>query len=863
MHTPPKTPLKVLRWFCTDERLEEIEGDLFEAYQDWRETKTKPRANWLYWWTVIRGIPSHAKRIKISSPSLFLLMLGHYLKTAKRAIIKEKTFTAINIFGLCLGLASSLMLFLFIIEQLRKDYDLPEKEHIYRIEAISSRSPEGYITRVHPGIGPLLLESFPQVQECSVMNKLKWDVVVENEDQLNFFEEEFLIADSSFFNIFPQSFILGNKTTALNSPSKVILTESSALKYFNNTDVIGREIKIDRDRRNRFTVSAVISDPPPHSSIQFKMIIAQDIQYDITSGGYDATHLYLKLSPETQLVNFTGLMNKEISSRVSTDVMRAISYSLKSFNDLKYNLETTDEIIIPADKNLYMIFTTIALLILILALINYINITTARAIKRGHEAGIRKIIGAGKGSLISQFLVESLLTSFITLPLAIFVVEATLPYFETALSTQLSFNYLLNPVFMFSAVSIVLLVGIIAGIYPAILVAQFRFSEFLKGNLSGSQKGSTIRKVLVLIQFTLTITLIIGAVVVQRQLHLFQHKKLSYDPEQILVIDRALSQNFDLIRSDLKEIPSVILSAATSSPPGGDNYRFHTPNIGLSKLVHGLSIDHNYADLLDLEFIKGNNFNLKTPSENDEGVIINETLAKLIQAENPKNSKSPLDEKYPFMISDFKIKAIVKDFQIESLHDKIKPMVLVYESYNGYNGAYLLIKLNTSNIENTINQIEGVWTKHIPDSSFRYQFLDSRFNSLYTTEIRLGRIFQLFTAMALIVSCLGLLGFVGFLIQSKTKEIAVRKILGASIGQIINLFLKEIYFLIMLSSLVALPIAYYIMNRWLNSFAYHTNIPTWHTLIVVLGGFGIATLTVFIQTYTAANTNPVESLRRE
>lgn len=862
MHTPPKTPLKLLHWFCTDHRLEEVEGDLFEAYQDWRETKGKFAANWLYWWTVIRCLPTHKKRTK-QPTSLFFLMLGHYLKTAKRLILKEKTFTAINVFGLCLGLASSLMLFLFIIEQLRKDHDLPDKEHIYRIEAISSRSPEGYVTRVHPGIAPLLLESFPQVQECSVMNKLNWDVVVESEGQLNFFEEEFLIADSSFFNIFPQNFILGNKATALNSPTKVILTESSALKYFNSIDAVGRVISIDRDRRNRFTVSAVISDPPPHSSIQFKMIIAQDIQYDITSGGYDSTHLYLKLSPETQLNKFLVLMNKEINSRVTTDVMRAISYNLQRFNDLKYNLEITDGIIIPANKTLYRIFTTIALLILILALINYINITTARAIRRGQEAGLRKIIGAGKGSFISQFLVESLLISFIALPLAIFVVEATLPHFETALSTQLSFNYLVDPVFMLSAIGIVLLVGIIAGIYPAILVSQFKFSEFLKGNLSGTQKGSTMRRVLVLIQFALTITLIIGAIVVQRQLNMFQHKKLSYNPEQILVVDRALSKNFDLIRSDLNEIPSVILSSATSSPPGGNNYRFRTPNIGLSKLVHGLSIDHNYADLLDLKFIKGNNFSLQTPSENDEGVIINETLAELIQAENPKHSKSPLDEKYAFMITDFKIKAIVKDFQLVSLHETIKPMVLVYEPYKGYNGAYLLIKLNTSNIENTIDQIEKVWTKHIPDSSFRYQFLDSRFNNLYTTELRLGRIFQLFTAIALIVSCLGLLGFVSFLIESKTKEIAVRKILGASTGQVVNLFLKEILSLIALSSLVALPVAYYAMNKWLNGFAYHTNIPIWLTLFTLLGAFLIALVTVYLQTYKAANVNPVDSLRRE
>ncbi|MFT7268082.1 MAG: putative ABC transport system permease protein [Candidatus Endobugula sp.] len=866
MNQPPKLPLRILRFFCAEHRIEELEGDLFEEFQDLTEAHGIRKAKRIFYWTVMRSFRSHLfdYRGPSTHPFNFITMIRHYFKTAFRAMLRYKSFTAINLFGLSVGLASSLMLFLVIIEQLRKDYDLPEKDQIYRVESNTGIRPsEGYTDRIHPGVGPFLKKSLPQVEEYTILNKLKWDVIVTKGDKRDYFREEFLIADSTFFNIFPQTFILGSAKNVLQGPADIVLTESAAFKYFGDDNPIGREVQIVNNRRNRFTVIAVIKDPPAHASIQFKLMIAQDIRYDITSAGYDMTHVYLKLAKNTSVAELEERASKEISSVVAGDLMKSTQYRFKAFEAVKYDLEIPSDVIPPTDKRLYIIFTTIALVILVLAIINYINLSAIRALKRGQEAGIRKIIGAGRGSFIAQFLTESWLICFTALPLAILMVEAFKPYFQKALNTSFNFNYLTNIPFLLSVLGIVLIVGLVAGLYPALLVSQFKFTEFIKGNLANSHKGQNMRRVLVIFQFTMSIVLIVGAAVVQRQLEMFQNQKLTYNPEQVVVLDRALSSNFDLVRTDLENVPSVLTTSITSSPPAGDNHRFNTDLLKLGEIVYGHDIDQQYAELLNLKFVWGENFSPEKISDYAPTVLINETMAKLIESVNPKKSQHPLEEKYPFMMEEAQIQGVVKDFHLQSLHEKIKPMVFFYESYNGYNGAYTLVKINTADIKGTLASIEKVWDKHIPTSAFRYEFLDTRFDNLYTTELRLGKIFQLFTGIALMVSCLGLFGLVSFVVQSKIKEIAIRKVFGAKIIQIVSLFLKEICWLIVIASLIGLPIAYWVMSLWLDDFAYHTNIPMSLILITFLGLLFVAFITVFSKTLKTARQNPVEALRNE
>ncbi len=863
MHQPPKLPLRILRRFCREDRLEEIEGDLFEAYQNWRSEKSRVTSSLLYTYTLFRDALLFMKKPDYSILP-FPRMIKHYLKTAWRSMLHEKSFTLINLFGLTVGLASSLMLILLIIEQARKDFDLPGKDRIYKVESNAGIRPsEGFKSSTHPGVGPFLQQVMPQVEDYTILNKIEWNVISQQGERRNYFKEDFLLADSLFFNIFPQTFLRGNPTTALKSFSDIVLTESTAFKYFGSENPIGQELEIVNNRRNRFTVSAVIQDPPPHASIQFDLIVSQTIEYDITSGGYDMTNVYFKLAPNTDISAFEKEANTQIAGVVSGPLMTSIQYRLKSFEEVKYDLEIPNDVIVPTDKKLYGIFTTIAIAILLLAIINYINLTAARSLKRGQEAGIRKVLGAGKGSFIAQFLTESWLLCLIALPLAILLVESFTPFFEDALNTELSFRYYTDITFIGITAAILFLTGLVAGLYPALLVSRFSFSQFLKGRIADSGKGRYIRKALVVFQFTMAIVLIVGAIIVQRQLNLFQQQKLSYAPEQIVVLDRALSQNFDLIRADVQKIPGVESVSISTSPPAGNNFRFDTDLLNVGELVQGHNIDEYYAELLNLEFVSGENFDPEKLSDYSSTVIINETMANLLLEVNPKKVEHPLEVTYSFMYDEARIQGVVKDFHLQSLHEKIKPMVFFYEDFSGYNGAYSLIKLSTTNIQETMASIEDIWQEHIPTAPFRYQFLDSRFNNLYTTEMRLGKIFQLFTAIALMVSCLGLLGLVTFIIQSKVKEIAIRKVLGARINQIVSLFLKEIYWLIGLSSLLGLPIAYWLMNRWLQDFAYHTDIPLSIILTTVILMLTIASLTVLLRTLKTARMNPVNSLRND
>ncbi|KYG84904.1 hypothetical protein AWW67_16805 [Roseivirga seohaensis] len=867
MQQPPKLPLKILRFFCAEHRLEEIEGDLFEEFQDQIQTYGYNKAKRLYYWTVIRSFRSYLFDYQSNSthPLSFITMIRHYLKTAFRGMVRHKSFSIINIVGLCIGLSSGLILGLFVVDELKKDFDLKDKELIYRVESFSeTRASEGFNGRVHSGLGPALVELIPQVTNQVRMNKLPIDVIIDDGKKRNFYEEERISTDSTFFDFFPQVFIEGVQKGALKQLTDIIITERTALKLFGTTSAIGNEIVTTSNYDNKFIVTAVVKDPPPHSSIQFSFLNYKDGSRDnIRNPLSTLSTTYIKLAPNEKAESVARIINTTIIPLVQGDWMKTTTFRLSSFQQAKYDRKVTDNIIKPSDKQMYIIFTIVAVFILALAIINYTNLSAARALQRGQEAGIRKIIGAGKLSFIYQFVAESFLFCFSSLLLSLLVTALCTPYFEQTIAHQLIFNYWSDPWFWVSILATTLLIAIVAGLYPAFLVSRFKFTEFIKGNIANSTKGASLRKGLVVFQFVIAIAMIVCATVVRNQVNFMTNQKLSYEPDQILVIDRAFTSKFNLFKTELKALPEVINTSITTSPPGGNDYRVSSADSHLGEIIYQHNVDDNYAQMLGLEFLSGENFNLEKPSENEGQVIINESLAKLIETTNPLNLEDPLKGSYLFTIENVKIKGVVKDLHLQSLHETIKPMLFAYESFNGLNGGYALIKLKTDNIQQTIDDIEKVWEKHIPDNPFGYQFLDTRFNNLYSSEIRLGKIFGVFTTIAILISCLGLYGLVTFIVQSKTKEVGVRKVLGASALQIIHLFNKQIYRLIVFASLVAVPLAYFVMNKWLNNFAYHVEVSFLATISIVIGTFLLASLTVFIRSIKAATSNPVDALRSE
>lgn len=865
-HRPPQLPLRILRFFCAQHRIEELEGDLYEEFLENLESKGHRKASRRYTWTILRSFRYYIfdyqpRQYKLSYLGM---MLRHYLKIAFRGILKNRSFTIINLLGLSLGLASALILFVFIYNQSLKDSHITDIDHYVRIESFTElRAEDGFNARVHPGVGPALQENLPQVLGFVRTNGITLDVTLPEEGfQDNLVRERFLIVDSSFFQFFEQQFIAGNAETALSDPNSIVLTESMARRLFDTDNPIGREIKTSQTHRGPAFVTAVVKDPGPNSSIQFSFLIPTDFNYGLNSGGFSPTATYLKLSPDTDLKAMTNSINKTIAPLVTGDYMKSFRYRLSKFQEVKYDLSATDNVVIPADKHLILIFTLVAGFILLLAVVNYINLSTSKALQRAKEAGIRKIIGAGRSSFFLQFVTESVFFCLIAFPIALLIFKATKPYFELALDTTMTID-IDNPTVFSLSLGFVLLTGLFAGIYPALLISRFRFHEFLKGSIFNGQKGAWLRKVLVVFQFTISIVLIICTTIVQQQLQFFQEREFSYNPEQILMLERGLSSDFDLLKTELAEISGVTKIALSTSPPGGDNFRSSKPIDGLGALVYSHDIDHDYAELLNLEFVRGENFDPSKTAENDETVIINETLANLLISSNPKQLKAPLEGKYQFRFIDKGIKGVVKDFHIQSMHEKIKPMVFLYETFEIYSGSRVMLKVNTENLTSTLEQIEELWYKHVPNTAFRYTFLDQRFEQLYTTEMRLGRVFNAFTGIAIFISCLGLFGLSMHMAQVKTKEVGIRKVLGASMAQIMRLLSAQVYTLIAIAALIATPLAWYFMDQWLQDFAYKQSVSANIFVFTLIACLTLATLTTSWHTLKAARTNPAETLRNE
>ncbi|KYG78896.1 FtsX-like permease family protein [Roseivirga echinicomitans] len=868
MQQPPKLPLKILRFFCAEHRLEEIEGDLFEEFQDQVQAYGYRKARRLYYWTVIRSFRSYLFDYQSNSthPLSFITMIRHYLKTSLRGMLKHKSFTAINILGLSLGLAYFMILSLFITDVILKDNFIPNRAKIYRLEVLKPLDfTDKYEARTHPDFAVILNRNYPQIENYLRINALNENmtITVKRGDKKEFYKQRGLEADTSFFSFFPFQLIDGNQKEVLSEPHSIIVTESMAAKLFGEEDPIGKIVYLPIREGANYTVTGVLKDIKENSSIEFDYLVPNYSPYDIASGAYSPSANYLMLTSGTDIKQLITGFNNTIKEAGAAKRLQNLNYRLTEFEEVKFDTEATDDVVQTMSKSTVILFTIVAFLILILALFNYMNLTAARALQKGQEAGIRKIIGAGRGSFIFQFLTESLIFCTISMLVSLLVLEVSLPYFESILGNPLHFDYKSSLPFFLVYFGLIILLALLSALYPALVVSRFRFSEFLKGKAMSSTKGNMLRKGLVVFQFSISIILTLGTVMVQKQLRYIQNETLTYNPEQILIVERSISSNLDDFKKSLKDIPEISISSLTSSPPGGENLYASGPIAGLDIRGYYHQVDGDYINMLKLEITEGESFDGNSTSDIDQGVIINETLANIIRSKNPMNLEDPLSGKYSFLAIPTKIRGVVKDFHLGSFHNEIQPMALFYHDFAGSSGARVMIKVSTTDISETLNKIETKWNEFIPNSKFGVEFMDAKFDQLYTAETRLANIFNLFTGVALFISCLGLLGLIGFITESKTKEVGIRKVMGASVGQILFLFTGQVYKLILLACLVGVPAAYWLINRWLDNFAYKTNFSFGLALLVMVSMFALTSLTIIIKSVKAATHNPVDALRSE
>jgi len=825
-----------------------------------------------FWRQFIRSLP----RLVIKSIEGDVVMLRNYLKTALRNLKVQRLYSAINIAGLAVGISCCILIFLYVSFELSYDDYHPHSDRLYRIvmnaKAVNlTTNAIGYNwDTVHTPIpmGASIMQNFPQVEK---MARLDYDSnILVKHGETRFYEQECLYADQAILDIFSIKFLQGNPEIALTNPGTVVLTQRTAEKYFGRENPLGKLINInDKD----FEITGVVENCPLNTQLEYDLLISFQSKYDdayLKNTGWINYHL------ETYIRLREGTDPKEMEERFNKlwGTVRGFGgYSTTH----KYFLEPVSDIHLEPTfgshtrlRYLY-IFAAIGILILSIACINFINLVTARSASRAKEIGVRKVIGAFRGQLIRQFLSESLLMTLCAFMASIPLAAVLLPAFNNLAGTGFNYSDLLQPGAILLLSGFAVLVGMASGFYPAFFLSNFKPVSALKGWFEGGSKNNSLRRVLVVGQFTVSIILIISTAFVYRQLHFMKNKHLGFDKEQKLVVPIKRDGKHEIYKSEFLKHPAISGVTASSDVPSsgtsGNMTRLYGHEDEKEQMVHYFYVDTDFIPEYNITLLAGRMFKENEASSSSLKCLINETALHSFGWEYPEQA---IGEKILSIdINNFgtpvEIIGIIKDFHYKSLQNQIEPVALgIFYRFLGYPTiGYLTMTVNTENITETLKFVEKRWKELFPGDAYRYFFLDSQFDSLYRSEENLGKIFTSFTLLAILISCFGLFGLAAFMAQNRTKEIGIRKVLGASITSIAMMLSQEFTKWVVISSIISWPVAYFVMSQWLQNFAYRISMGLWIFILSSLGALILAIFTVSFQSIKAATANPVDSLRYE
>ncbi|MGA7837530.1 MAG: ABC transporter permease [Ignavibacteriaceae bacterium] len=811
-------------------------------------------------------------------------MIKNYIRIAIRNLFKHRGFSLINIIGLTVGLTCCFLILLFVRDELSYDRYNTKADNIYRVNLHGRISDSDFNMAVSCApIGPTLNHEIPEVKNFTRLYKAGIPVI-RYKDKV-FSEDRFLWADSTFFDIFTLPFIKGNPQTALVKPQSVVLTESMAKKYFGNDDPIGKLLNMDN--RIDYIVTGVIKDVPKNSHFHFDFLgsltsyqnIMQDQRW-LSNNLYSyvlldkgVTYDMIKDKMEDVVLKYVAPQIKQALG-VSLEQLKKSGalyhYSLQPLMDIHLYSHLDNEIEPNSDIQYVYIFALIALGILLIACINFMNLATARSAMRAKEVGIRKTLGSKKSQLIWQFIFESVLMSTIAVIIAAFLAELFLPFFNEITGKSITFgineSLTLVPMFVLFA----LVVGILAGSYPAFFLSAFDPVTVLKGNTLKGGKNSWLRSTLVISQFTVSIILIIGTFVVKDQLDYIQNKKLGFNKEQIVLVKKTddIGRQIESFKRELLSNPSITSVSNSNTYPGGpivgnSAYTAGGQSGDKSQLIMQMAADYGFVDTYQIPMQEGRYYSREHPSDTLNTIVVNEETVKIFGLKNPIGKKLIAVGNNADNSRTFTIVGVTKDFNYESLHSKIRPLIIhLFVPGRGF-GRYTAVRVASGDIKSTLNYINEKWHKLAGAQAFEYNFFDKEFAKLYESERRTGKLFTSFSIIAIIIATMGLFGLVAFITERRTKEIGIRKVMGASISEIIFLLSKEFSKWVLLANIIAWPVAYYLMNNWLKEFAYRVNISIWLFPIAGILVLLVSLLTVSTLTFRAARANPANSLKYE
>lgn len=807
-------------------------------------------------------------------------MIRNYIKVALRNLWKNKGYSAINIIGLSVGLATCLLILLYVWDELSFDKFHAKANRIYRIHSnIRFGGNDLRMTVTSDPMGATLKRDYPQIEQFARVYASDGSKLLKKGD--NFINETSVAyADSTFFDVFSFPLLSGNPVTVLNDPNTVVISETAANKYFGTTNAVGKIV--ETSEKQQYKVTGVMKDMPENSHFKYDFLFSMDnVKYGF--GNYLSHNFitYVVLKEGAKASEFPRIFKDFIVKNIMPQAkmlmkINSIEDFEKAGNFIQYELMPITDIHLKSDRfpemrpngseqNVF-IFSAVAFFILLIACINFMNLSTARSANRAKEVGIRKVLGTARKTLVAQFLTESMLVAFLSLCIALLLTLLILPFFNDLASKQLTMSSFFTLGFLPLLIILPLVVGLIAGSYPAFYLSSFQPITVLKGKLASGFKKSSLRSGLVVFQFAATIFLIIATIVVFNQLNFIQTKKLGYNKDQVLVIDNAyvLGSQVKPFKEEVLKSSGIIGGTVSSFLPVENSSRSDNTfsKDAVMDVKSGLNmqtwdVDYDYLKTFGMEIIKGRSFS-KEYGTDSSATIINETTAGLLGYADPIG-KTIYASSNEGKMTPYEIIGVVKNFNFESLRQTVGPLCFLLGNSTGS----VSFKVNTSNIKNLVGSVEATWKKMAPGMPFSYRFLDESFDQMYRAEQRMGKLALAFSILAILVACLGLFGLATYAAEQRIKEIGIRKVLGASVSGIVEMLSRDFIRLVFIAALIAFPLSWWAMHKWLENFAFRIDIQWWVFIAAGLISMIIALGTISFQAVKAALANPVKSLRTE
>ena len=867
---PPRWADRILEWYCDPKLLDEIQGDLHEAFYSRLESKRKFKAKLFFIKEVFQSLRWENRKSR--QPSTNLGMLNNYFKIAIRNFGKQKLYSFINVFGLALGIACVLLLTLFVLNEKSYDQFHTKQDRLFRVVQRVTE-PDGKVIEhsasIPWAVGPAMHTDYPDAPNVRMYKAWQKSPLIKYENlDKGFYEQEVFFVDTTFFNIFTFPLIKGNPATALQHPQSVVLTESIARKYFGEADPMGKTLRLENSMD--LTVTGVAKDVPPNSHFHFDFLIpllnigdifeATGNQWGWRGWYWNPVHTYVLLPDRYSETDFNNELKNFVTKNFPEGLRDQNELYVQPLSSIHLHSNLYQEIEPGRSESSIHIAISIAAFILLIASINFVNLTTARSTQRAKEVGMRKVMGSTRDRLVVQFFSESILVCLLSFLLSLLLIGLFLPAFEMLVNAQINLAYLVTPKLVIMVVAGVLLLGLLAGSYPALLLSSFEPVKILKSSSGGSGSGfaSLFRKSLVVLQFTISVVLVVSTIIIYQQHHFLTEKNLGFEKDEIVMIPiqgTVIRDKRKEFKDELKKNSQVVAACAISDILGQDvpNRPFGFVGYDAPQDTPGLFTDHDFAETFGVKLLGGRDFNEE--NENDQYTfLINESLRQ--------NLKDPVWENQPVKWGrqDRPIIGLVEDFHFADLRQPIKPLLIGFaDSFLGY----IAVRVKPGDVVATIKALDNTWRVFEPERPFVPFFLNDELNQLYKSEQNMGDVVSTFSMLAIAIACLGLFGLATYSVNLRVKEIGIRKVLGAGASNIVTLITKDFILLIVLANALAWPLAWYTMDIWLDTFVYRTNISWWIFALVGFVTMMAALLTTGFQSLRAASLNPTDIIKEE